>query len=302
MLPKAIKTKTVFFTFIMLLLIILLLLIVNVSSFLFNHLKFRSNKIPYTLFLRDDSLIDDDVEINQNQNQNSNNNEEYFDIEADNALIERIEAEVLAESGVTLDQLINPSKVVNLERELVQLEKIIELGNLNASEITEIELNMEDKRKKLAIEKRAVMTGWLKNLFVGQSILAGMASLAMVYDAVPGQHLDLSIQVLGFWMWWLFIVPSLRARKPKEEEKEALNIAFLATPLVSVAMPIITKDIPTIWWANGGAVALSYAYAYLKPESEGISNEEESFKLPPILVKAWKALDYGSGQERGARK
>ena len=284
----------------MLVLVFFLLLICNISSFMINNLKSRGNNMPLILYLSDDSLRKKEVVILQNQNQN--NIEEDFDVAADNALIERIEAEVLAESGVTLDQLINPSKVVNLERELVQLEKAIELGNLNANELTEIKINMEDKRKKLAVEKRAVMTGWLKNLFVGQSILAGAASLAMVYDAVPGQHLDLSIQVLGFWMWWLFIVPSLRARKPKEEEKEALNIAFLATPLVSVAMPILTKDIPTIWWANGGAVALSYAYAYLKPKSEDISNEEDSFKLPPILVKAWKALDYGSGQERGARK
>ena len=36
----------------------------------------------------------------------------------DNLLIERLNAEILAESGVELDQLINPSKVVNLEREI----------------------------------------------------------------------------------------------------------------------------------------------------------------------------------------
>jgi hypothetical protein len=42
-------------------------------------------------------------------------------------------------------------------------------------------------------------------------------------------------------MWWLFIVPSLRARKPLAQEKEALNWAFLATPLVSILMPFATK-------------------------------------------------------------
>ena len=43
----------------------------------------------------------------------------------DNELIERLNAEILAESGVELDQLINPSKVVNLERDLVSLRKEI---------------------------------------------------------------------------------------------------------------------------------------------------------------------------------
>lgn len=42
-------------------------------------------------------------------------------------------------------------------------------------------------------------------------------------------------------MWWLFIIPSLRARKPGNEEKEALNIAFIASPAASLLMPVITK-------------------------------------------------------------
>lgn len=62
------------------------------------------------------------------------------------------------------------------------------------------------------------------------------------YDAVPFfPNVDLSVRVLGFWFVWLFTVPSLRARKPRAEEKTALNIAFLATPLVSFLMPFITK-------------------------------------------------------------
>ena len=52
--------------------------------------------------------------------------EEEFDVEADNALISRLEAEIMAQSGVELDQLINPSKVVNLERENAKLTKKLE--------------------------------------------------------------------------------------------------------------------------------------------------------------------------------
>ncbi len=67
-------------------------------------------------------------------------------------------------------------------------------------------------------------------------------SIQQAYDQVPFfPHVDLSIQVLGFWFVWLFTVPSLRARKPGPSEKVALDIAFLATPVVSFAMPFITK-------------------------------------------------------------
>ena len=58
---------------------------------------------------------------------------------------------------------------------------------------------------------------------------------------------DVSIQVLGYWFWWLFVVPSLRSRRPKGEEKKALDIAFLGTPLVSVLAPFATKDTGLIW-------------------------------------------------------
>lgn len=124
----------------------------------------------------------------------------------DNLLIERLNAEILAESGVELDQLINPSKVVNLERDLVSLRKEI-LLTTSSDEIAEIQKVIDKKTATLIVEKRGVMRGWLKNLFVGQSVLAGVGSLALVYQWVPT---ELPIQVLGFWMWWLFIIPSLR--------------------------------------------------------------------------------------------
>lgn len=58
---------------------------------------------------------------------------------------------------------------------------------------------------------------------------------------------DISIQVLGYWFWWLFIIPSLRSRRPKGPEKKALDIAFLGTPLISILAPIATKDTGLIW-------------------------------------------------------
>ena len=91
----------------------------------------------------------------------------------DNLLIERLNAEILAESGVELDQLINPSKVVNLERDLVSLRKQL-AATTNTEEMAEIQKTMDKKSATLIVEKRGVMRGWLKNLFVGQSVLAGM--------------------------------------------------------------------------------------------------------------------------------
>jgi hypothetical protein len=96
----------------------------------------------------------------------------------------------------------------------------------------------------------------------------------------------------------LYILTRYRARKPKAQEKEALDIAFLLSPVVSLIMPTITKDTAIIWWANAVAVAGCYAYAYLKPKTEGV----EKSAVPEFISKGIKALDYGSGKERGERK
>ena len=79
---------------------------------------------------------------------------------------------------------------------------------------------------------------------------------------------------------------------------------------MSIVLPAVTKDIPTIWWGNAIATAGCYAYAYyIGPtagEGESILDEGEggtkSSALPSWVVKAIKALDYGSGQERGELK
>ena len=130
--------------------------------------------------------------------------------ESEGELISRINAEVLAETGVELEQLINPSKVVNLERDIIKLTA--SLSSASIDEKRRIEDKIDKKRSVLAVEKRAVMRDWLKNLFIGQSVLAGVISFLMVYDIVPGYegNVALPVKVLGFWMWWLFIIPSLR--------------------------------------------------------------------------------------------
>lgn len=53
-----------------------------------------------------------------------------------------------------------------------------------------------------------------------------------------------------------------RARKPQAAEKEALNIAFVASPIVSIVAPTFTKDVALIWWINALVTSISYGYGY----------------------------------------
>lgn len=137
-----------------------------------------------------------------------------------------------------------------------------------------------------------------------------------------------SFEVFGatFLVLTLKIHTNHRARKPQAAEKEALNIAFLASPIVSILGPaLLTNDVVVLWCLNAVVVLLSYVYAYTtyttySPNSTNIDsttnttytdgdsssdNVETSTResvVPKWLRCALKALDYGSGQERGLRK
>lgn len=209
----------------------------------------------------------------------------------DPELVQRIDLEVQALTGVSLEDLLNPSKVVNLERE--RLLTVDELAAAAEPELrAELEPKLEKIEQRLFVEKRTVFRGWLKGLFIGQSLIAVVLSGVMVFDAFPGIHLDLSLRALGFWSYWLFVIPSLRARRPRGWEKRALNVAFLGSPLLTLGMPFLTKDPAAIWGAN--LVLLVGCYAYGLAVGDG-GDEVEGFSGP------LRWLDFGSGQERGVR-
>jgi len=251
------------------------------------------------------------------------------ELTSDDPFVKRIEAQIFEESGVTLDQLLNPAKVVNLERDLYNLRSELALvtgkgadfdvldqptdacvGDLDGGEGAEKLLkSIGKKEQSLFVERRAVFRDWLKNVFLGQAVLSLGLSYVMVtdpgmlfggFDWFTNYSMDISIKVLGFWWWWLFIVPSLRSRRPTGFEKEALDIAFLATPAISITAPIVTKDQAIIWGLNLLIVVGSYAYAYLTFD-ESARMESRGGK-PDWLEFIYDSLDFGSGKERGIRK
>ena len=70
-------------------------------------------------------------------------------------------------------------------------------------------------------------------------------------------------------------------------------------------MPFATKDVTIIWWSNLVSICLCYLYVYVfkkgKQDTSVEDNQTEKV-LPPLISQIIRALDYGSGQERGVRK
>lgn len=249
------------------------------------------------------------------------------ELTSEDPFVQQIDARVRGEVGVGLNELLNPAKVVNLERDLYNLRN--ELATLTGAILPDnadgapltttpydaggggepadaLRSGIAKKEAALSLERRAVFRGWLKNVFLGQALLSMALSYIMATDPArlfgsyswySYNNMDTSIQVLGFWWWWLFIVPSLRSRRPIGREKRALDLAFIGTPLVSLLSPVVTKDTGLIWLVNFAIVAGAYGFAYLA-EEEGDSDAQQ----PGWLKFLYKSLDFGSGKERGARR
>lgn len=248
------------------------------------------------------------------------------ELTANDPFVQSIDESIQRDFGVGLDDLLNPAKVVNLEYDLYNLRREIasltgkaedfEVAGLTTAECDaggggeeadNVRARIEKKEKSLATERRSVFRGWLKNIFTGQAVLSFFLSYIMATDPAllfGGQswftstyNMDTSIKVLGFWWWWLFIVPSLRSRRPKGAEKKALDIAFLGTPLISLIAPAMTKDTGAIWALNLLVVAGSYGFAFAFDD-----DDDDDEKKPAWLKFIYKSLDFGSGRERGARQ
>lgn len=54
----------------------------------------------------------------------------------------------------------------------------------------------------------------------------------------------------SMWGMWMFTIPSLRARECTAAEKDALNLLFLAVPLLNVLLPFVSKSFPLIFTAD----------------------------------------------------
>jgi len=247
------------------------------------------------------------------------------ELTADDPFVRAIDAGIQQDFGVALEDLLNPAKVVNLERDLynlrTQLASLTQRdidsqsslttehcdGGGGGEEADAVRKSIQKKEADLLIERRSVFRGWLKNVFLVQAILSfglsyvmatNPASLFGGYDWYYAYNMDISIKVLGYWWWWLFVIPSLRSRRPKGMEKKALDIAFVASPLISLLAPVATKDTALIWLANLVVVAGSYGFAFISGEDD----DDDDSKTPEWLKFVYKSLDFGSGRERGARK
>lgn len=123
---------------------------------------------------------------------------EDAEMTSEDPFVKRIDDQIKADVGVGLDELLNPAKVVNLERDLFNLRSELAYltgkGSIDVTDLSTDECDaggggeeadavrksIEKKETSLQIERRAVFRGWLKNVFLGQAVLSLGLSWIMV--------------------------------------------------------------------------------------------------------------------------
>lgn len=225
------------------------------------------------------------------------------------------------DKSLTLDMVLNPGTIVNTEREVILLKAQLKATpDEEMEKIKELEDKIEEKQMKIVNEMKLVMTNNLKLEFLVQAILSIFAFGAMCYDAFPwvpdltwaginARGSMLALKLFGIWGLWLFTVPALRARKPGGpygmgyEEKRALDLSFLVLPFICIFGPVLFQEASATFWLSLATLGGLYAWSFNTPLSDGKIQRGagQDLNLPEPVMWAIKALDFGTGSERGAR-
>ena len=177
---------------------------------------------------------------------------------SDDPFVQEIDAGIQRDFGVGLEELLNPAKVVNLERDLYNLR--LELAQATGVTIEEtqglttevcdgggggeaaeaIRAKIDKKEKDLLIERRSVFRGWLKNVFLAQAVLSFGLSFVMATspETLFGQF--------GWFQSYNMYVHHFAASKIFLR----LNPHFL--------LSFLPGTFPSRFWDTGGGGSLSF--------------------------------------------
>ena len=102
------------------------------------------------------------------------------------------------------------------------------------------------KKKKNPAQKGTV----LYQVFEVQAYLAIIVGGLLAFNVIYPSEEPTIARLMGMWSVWMFTVPSLRARDCGAKEKDALNVLFIAIPLINVLIPFVWKSFAGVFTAD----------------------------------------------------
>jgi hypothetical protein len=131
----------------------------------------------------------------------------------------------------------------------------------------------EAKKKKNPAYKGSV----LYTVFEVQAYLAVIVGGLLAFNVIYPSDEPSIARLMGMWSLWMFTVPSLRARDCDAKEKDALNLLFVAMPLVNVLIPFVWKSFAGVFSADVLLMAVVYAQkGVFAGEADVVGDESSS--------------------------
>jgi len=109
----------------------------------------------------------------------------------------------------------------------------------------------------------------LYTIFEVQAYAAIAIGGLLAFNVVAPSDEPSIARLMGMWSVWMFTVPSLRARDCDKKEKDALNLLFVAIPLVNVLIPFVWKSFAGVFSADVLLMAAVYAQKGVFAGAEG---------------------------------
>ena len=104
----------------------------------------------------------------------------------------------------------------------------------------------EAKKKKNPATKGTALYA----VFEVQAYLAIVVGGLLAFNVIYPSEEPTIARLMGMWSVWMFTVPSLRTRDCGAKEKDALNLLFIAIPLVNVLIPFVWKSFAGVFTAD----------------------------------------------------
>ena len=128
------------------------------------------------------------------------------------------------------------------------------------------------KKKKNPAQKGTV----LYQVIEVQAYLAILVGGLLAFNVIYPSEEPTIARLMGMWSVWMFTVPSLRARDCGAKEKDALNVLFIAIPLINVLIPFVWKSFAGVFTAD----VLLMLGVYYSKNAPPFGEEELTFAEP----------------------
>ena len=111
-------------------------------------------------------------------------------------------------------------------------------------------------------------------IFEAQAYAAIVVGGLLAFNVIWPSDEPSIARLMGMWSVWMFTVPSLRARDCSATEKDALNLLFVAIPVMNVIIPFFWKSFAAVFSADVLLMAAVYA-------KKGVFAGEDASAAPP---------------------